>query len=149
MLGRHSGTLAHASAISSRRKLLLVVFVLKLVEDLVVAAVHLMRHAPDVDRCNAAERADVNDWRVRARYIAAPLPAVTEQGDSADLDVDALGHVEVDIAEASKDGHDRPRVVDLGFTEIQVKIPKGADCQCAAPEPHSATSCDMTEQRSR
>ena len=128
---------------------MLVLFVLKLVEDLVVAAVHLMRHTPDVDRRNAAERADVNGWRVRTGYIAAPLPAVTEQGDSANLDVDALGHVEVDIAEGGKDGHDRPPVVDLGLTEIQVKIAKGADCQCPAPEPHSATSCDMTEQGSR
>ena len=131
--------------VSSRRKLLLVLFVLKLAEDLVVAALHLMRHAPDVDRRNTAERANVNSWRVRTGYIAAPLPTVTEQGDSANLDVDALGHVEVDIAEGSKDGHDRPWVVDLGFTEIQVKIPEGADCQCPAPEPHSATSYDVTE----
>ena len=128
---------------------MLVVSVLKLAEDLVVAAVHLMRHAPDVDRRNTAERANVNGWRVRMGYIAAPLSAVAEQGDSATLDVDALGQVEVDIAEGSKDGHDRSRVVDLGFTEIQVKIAKGDDCQCPTPEPYSTTSRDVTEQRSR
>lgn len=127
---------------------MLLLFALQLAEDLVVAAAYVMRHAPYVDRRETAECANANGRRVRTGHIAAPLPAVAEQGDSTDLDVDALGDVEVDIAEGSKNGHDGPRVVDFGFTEIQVKIPEGTNGQRLASEPYSAASRDMTEQRS-
>ena len=136
---------AHARAFFSRRKLLLLVFALELAEDLVVAAAHVMRHAPDIDRRETAEGANVNGRRVHAGYITAPLPAVAEQGRSADFDVDALGHVEVEIAEDNKNGHDGPRVIDLGFAEIQVEITESTGSECLASESYSAASRDMTE----
>ena len=107
----------------------------ELAEDLVVAALHVMGDAPDVDRRKAAERANVNGRRVRAGLVAAPLAAVTEQGGSADVDVDALRDVDVDVAEASKNGYDGPRVVDFGFTQIQIKIPESTDGQSPASQP--------------
>ena len=100
---------------------------LQLTEDLAVAAAHLMRYAPDVDRPDEAERANVNRWRIRPGDVATPLPAVTEDCEPADVDVDALRHVDVDVAEGHQNRDGRLRRVDLGLAEIEVDVREGAD----------------------
>ena len=81
----------------------------------VAAAAHIMRHPPYVNCPGEAENADMNSWGVRAAGVAAPVPAVAEDGDSADVDVNAFWHVDIDVAERRQNGHRRPPLIDRGF----------------------------------
>ena len=81
----------------------------------VAAAAHIVRHPPYVNCPGEAENADTNSWGVRAAGVAAPVPAVTEDGDSADVDVNAFWHVDIDVAERRQNGHRRPSLIDRGF----------------------------------
>jgi hypothetical protein len=71
----------------------------ELLNDFLVAAVHLMRHAPDVDRSKQGETANTNAGRPYAGNISPPFTSVTEGDDAADVDVDALWRIDVDVAE--------------------------------------------------
>jgi hypothetical protein len=69
----------------SGRKLALALF--ELAEDVAVAAAHVVRHPPDVDRAKDAEGADVAGGGLGMPAVAPPVPAVTEEGEAADVDV--------------------------------------------------------------
>src|SRR5215472_7389058 len=60
----------------SGRELALALF--ELTEDVAVAAAHVVRHPPDVDRAKDAERADVDGRGVGMAAVAPPVPAVAE-----------------------------------------------------------------------
>ncbi len=87
----------------SCRKLALALF--KLAEDVAVAALHIVRHPPYVDCPTAAECANANDRGLRAADVPPPLAAVTEDGDSADVDIDAFRHIDIDVTAGHEDGH--------------------------------------------
>ncbi len=106
-----------------------------------------MRHAPDADCSNAAERANVNSRRVGACDVAAPLPAATEEGDSTNVDADALQYIDVDVAERSQNGHGRRRSVDLGFSQIEVDVCEDADGDRPPPQPEPPAPHDTAEER--
>lgn len=90
--------------------------------NLPVAAAHLMRHAPDVDRSKKGESANANAGRPRARNISPPFTSVTEGDDAVDVDVDALRGIDVDVAEGHEDSHRYLRAVDLGLAQIKVDV---------------------------
>src|SRR5215831_7902061 len=71
----------------------LVLALLELAEDVAVVAAHVVRHPPDVDRAKDAERADVDGWGVGMTAVVPPVPAMAEQGEAADVDVDAFRDV--------------------------------------------------------
>src|SRR6266705_5954107 len=105
---------------TSLGKLALTVF--KLAEDVAVTAVvHIVRNPPYVDCPGKAEYANVDGRGGRAVGVAAPVPAVAEDGDSADVDVNAFRHVDIDVAERRQNGHRRLAVIDGGFTQIEVE----------------------------
>jgi hypothetical protein len=52
-------------------------------EDVAVAAAHVVRHPPDVDRAKDAEGADVDGGGLGMRAVAPPVPAV--QGPGLDI----------------------------------------------------------------
>src|SRR5260370_32349140 len=79
--------------------------VFKLAEDVAVAAAYIVRHPPHVDSPAAAEDPNVNGRGVRVAGVAAPFAAVAEDGQAADVDVDAFRHVDVDVAAPHQDGH--------------------------------------------
>ena len=125
-------------------KLALALF--ELAEDVAVIAVHIVRHAPYVDCPEAAECANVNGRGIRPADVAPPLAAVTEDGDSADVDVNALRHIYIDVTEGHEDGHGRLRMVDRGFAQIEVEVSQdsGGDGPPAQSQP--AAPHDVTEQ---
>ena len=92
----------------------------------VTAAAHVVRHPPYIDCPGEAEHANTNGGSVRAAGITAPVPAVAEDSDSADVDANAFRHVDIDIAEQRENRHRRPPPVDRGFPEVEVEIPEGA-----------------------
>src|SRR5439155_13995769 len=92
------------------RKTALLLF--QLPEDLPVVAPHVVGDAPDVDRADPADHADVHRRRIGARVVAAPVSPAPEQNPAADLHVDALRHVDVRVAEADEDAKRDARVVD-------------------------------------
>src|SRR5262245_56475508 len=110
---------------------------LELTEDVAVVAAHVVRHPPDVDRAKDAERADVDGWGVGMPGVVPPVPAVAEESEAADIDVDAFRDVDVDVAEGREDGHVRLREVDGGFAQIEVEVTEGGcrDGPPAQPEP--------------
>ena len=100
--------------------------VVKAVDDVAVAAaVHIGRHPPYVDRPGEAEYANTNGRGVRAAFVAAPLPAVTEDGDSADVGIDAFRHVDIDVTERRHDRHHCLPLIDRGIPQVEVEISEG------------------------
>jgi hypothetical protein len=83
-----------------------------------------VRHAPHVDSPGHADHADVDDQRVRAFGVSAPVPAVTKDGQPAGVDVDASGHVDVDVRERRQHRH-RPRPVHAGLPQQIACHPRG------------------------
>ena len=100
-----------------------------LADDVAVAAIRIVRHPPYVDCRKAADGANVNDRRVRRADILAPLAEVTEDSDSADVDVDAFWYVDIDVPEGQQDGHRRARLVDCGRAQVEVQVPEGGGGQ--------------------
>jgi len=74
-------TLTRRTACSGRKLSLLF---LELANHLSVGAAHLVRHAPHVDRAEAAKGAKMNRRGVRVGSVAAPLAPVTEDGEPAE-----------------------------------------------------------------
>jgi hypothetical protein len=111
-------------AARSGRKVALPLF--ELLHDFPIAAAHLMRHAPDVDRSEQGERAKADAGRSRAGNISAPFTAVTEGHDAADVDVYALRRIDVDVAEDHEDCHGYLRAVHLGLAQIKVDVSEGS-----------------------
>jgi hypothetical protein len=101
-------------------------------DDVVIAAVRLMRHPPYVDRRKTARCANVNGRRVRGADILPPLSEVAEDRDSADVDVNPFWHVDINVPEGQQDGHGRPRPVDGGFAQIEVQVSQGGSCESPA-----------------
>src|SRR5690349_10936608 len=128
----------------SGRKLALAVF--NLTEDLAVVAAHVVRHPPDVDGAEDAERADVDGRGVRMSAVAPPVPAVAEEGEAADVHVDTLRHVDVNVAEGGEDGDGRLRKVDGGFAQIEVEVAEGGGRDRPLVEPEPPAPRHMTEQ---
>ena len=99
----------------------------KFAEDIAIAAAtHIVRHPPYVDCPGEAEYANMNGGGVRAARIAAPVPAVAEDSDSAHVDVNAFRHVDINVTERRENRHCRPPPVDRGFAEVEVEISEGA-----------------------
>ena len=95
----------------------------KFAEDIAIAAAtHIVRHPPYVDCPGEAEYANMNGGGVRAAGIAAPVPAVAEDSDSAHVDVNAFRHVDINVTERRENRHCRPPPVDRGFAEVEVEI---------------------------
>src|SRR5260221_12934197 len=95
----------------------------KFAEDIAVAAVaHIVGHPPYIDGPGKAEYANANGRGVRAADVTAPVPAVAEDGDSADVDVHALRNVDIDVTECRENGHRRLPLLDSGFAQIEVEI---------------------------
>ncbi len=112
--------------------------VLKCVEDIAVATVvQIVRYPPYVDCPGHADYAHMNGWGSRAASVAAPVPAVAEDGKSADGDGDAFRHVEIDVPERRQNRHRGPALIDAGVTQIEVEISEGTGGQgpSAQPEP--------------
>jgi hypothetical protein len=110
-------------------KLSLLLF--QLLDQLAVAAAHLVWDASHVDRGKQTEDTKVNDWSVGVGKVASPLAAATEYGDSGNVDIDTFGHVNVDVAEEGYHGHSRFRVLDFDVAKIQIEIRDDGDCERA------------------
>ena len=78
--------------------------------------------------------------------VAPPVPAVTEEGEAADVDVDAFRHVDVDSAEGREDGDGRLRKVDGGFAQIEVEVTEGGGRHGPPVEPEPSAPRHVTEQ---
>src|ERR1700730_7200929 len=101
-------------------------------DDVVIAAVCLMRYPPYVDGRKTADCANVNDRRVRGTGILPPLAEVAEDRDSADVDADPFRHVDINVPEDQQDVYGRPRPVDDGFAQIEVQVSQGGSCESPA-----------------
>src|SRR6202023_2962989 len=94
--------------------------VVKFAEDIAVAAAaHIVRHPPYVDCPGKAEYANTNDRGLQAADVAAPVPAVAEDGDSADVDINAFWHIDIDVTERRENRHRRPPLIHRGFAQIE------------------------------
>src|SRR5580693_2395518 len=58
------------------------------VDDVLVTALRVARHAPDIDCRATTNGANANGRRVCGRDVLPSVPEVTDYGDSAHLDVD-------------------------------------------------------------
>ena len=124
--------------------------VVKAVDDVAVAAAtHIVRHPPYVDCPGKAEYANVNGRGVRAADVAAPVPAVAEDGDSADVDINAFRHIDIDVTERRENRHRRPPLIDRGFAQIEVQISEGTGGDGPPAQPEPPASRDMTKQGRR
>jgi len=93
-------------------------------DDVAVSAERVTRHAPDIDCGAAANRSNANGRRVRGSDIPPAIPQVTEYGDPADLDVDVLWHVDIDVPAGEQQGYGRARLVHHGVAQVKVEIAK-------------------------
>jgi hypothetical protein len=148
MLPGHQGGAQLPVLAILRRKL--VPAVVKCAEDIAVtAAAHIVRHPPYVDCPGKAEYANMNGRGVRAAGVAAPVPAVAEDGDSADVDVNAFRHIDIDVTERRQNRHHRPPLIDGGFAQIEVQISEGTGGDGPPAQPEPPASRDMTKQGRR
>src|SRR5207244_4992022 len=116
-------------------------------EDLAVRPSQLWRHAPDIDRPEEAERTHADRRDACARNVTPPLAPVAEQRESPDVDIHALGDVDVDVPEARQDGHRRGRDVDLRLAQVEVDVRERADDKRPPPETEAAAPHDVAEER--
>ena len=124
--------------------------VFKFPEDIAIAAAaHIMRHPPYIDCPGKAEYANMNCRGVRAVNVAAPVPAVAEDSDSADVDINAFRHIDIDVTERRENRHCRPPLIDRDFAQIEVEISEGAGGDGPSAQPEPPASRDMTKQRRR
>lgn len=112
----------------------------ELAEDLAVTSVHIVGYPPYVDCPAAAEDTDLHDRGVRTDDVVPPVTAVTEDGQPADVDVDALRHIDIRVTADREDGHGGVRLVDGGFTQVKVEVAEsaGGEGPPAQPEPPPA-----------
>ena len=99
-----------------------------------------------VDCPGKAEHADLESLGVRAVGVAPPVPAVAEDGDSADIDVDAFRHVDIGVSERREYRHRRRPLIDGGVAQIEVEISEGAGGEGPTAQPEPTASRDMTQQ---
>lgn len=134
--GRRATT--EPSGTGSPRELTLALF--ELAEDLAVTSVHIVGHPPHIYGPAAAEYANVNGWGVGADDVAPPVTVVTEDGQPADVDVDALRHIDIGVTADREDGHGGVRLVDGGFTQVEIEVAEdaGREGPPAQPEPSAA-----------
>ena len=71
---------------------------------------------------------------------------MTKGDDAADVDVDALRRIDVDVAEDNDDSHGYLRAVHLGLAHIEVDVSEGSYGKGPSLQPPAAASHDMTEQ---
>lgn len=64
----------------------------------------------------------MNGRGVGAVSLEAPVPAVAKQADPADVDVDALWHIDIDVSERREDSHRGLPVVDRDVAQVEVEI---------------------------
>src|ERR1035438_314234 len=148
MVARSSGRNSAPTMAISRGKL--APAVVKPAEDVTVAAAaHIVRHPPYVDRPGKAEHANTNGRGVRAADVAAPVPAVADDGDSAHVDVNAFRHIDIDVTECRENRHRGPSLIDRGFAQIEVKISEGTGGEGPPAQPKPPASRDMTKQGRR
>ncbi len=122
----------------------------KFAEDIAIAAAaHIVRYPPYIDCPGEAEYANMNGGSVRAAGVAAPIPAVAEDSDTAYVDVNAFRHVDIDVTERRENRHCRPPLVDRGFAEVEVEISEGAGGDGPPAQPQPPASGDMTKQGRR
>jgi len=120
--------------------------VLKLLEDVAIAgASHVLRHPPDINRPGKAEGADMNGRGVGAVSVEAPVPAVAKEADSADVDVDAFWHIDIDVSERRENGHRGLPVVDRDVAQVQVEIRETAGGDGPPAQSQPAAPDDVTE----
>jgi hypothetical protein len=123
---------------------------MKFADDLAIAAIaHIVRYPPYIDRAGEAEYANVNGGGVRAAHIAAPIPTVAEDSDSADIDVNAFRQVDIDVTEGRENRHGRLRLVDGGFAEVEVEISEDASGDGPPAKSQPTASRDMAKQGRR
>ena len=116
-------------------------------EYLAIAGVsHVLRHPPDINRPGKAEGANMNGRGVRAVSVEAPVPAVAKEADSADVDVDAFWHIDIDVSERRENGHGGLPVVDRDVAQVEVEIPETAGGHGLPAQSHPTAPDDVTEQ---
>jgi hypothetical protein len=86
---------------------------------------------------------------VWAAGVAAPVPAVAEDSDSADVDVNAFRHIDIGVTERCDNGHRCLPVIDGGFTQVEVEISEDTGGQCPPVQPEPPAPHDTTEQGRR
>ena len=97
-----------------------------LAQNVAVAAVRIAWHLPYVDCRKAACCANVNGWRVWGTSVVPPLTEVTEEGDSADLDVNSFWDVDIDVPEDQQNGRGRARPVDGSLAQVREQFSQQA-----------------------
>jgi len=119
----------------------------KLPEDVSIAGVpHVLRHSPDINRPGKAEGADMDGRGVGAVSVEAPVPAVAEKADSADVDVDAFRHIDIDVPERCQNGHRALPVVDRDVAQVEVEIPETAGSDGIPAQSEPTAPDDVAEQ---
>jgi hypothetical protein len=72
---------------------------------------------------------------------------VAKDGQTADVDVDAFRHVDIDVPEDRHDRHCRPLLIDSGSAQIEVKISEGAGGDSPPAQPEPPAPGNMAKQR--
>jgi len=71
----------------------------------------------------------INTVGVCGSDVPPAVPEVTEYGDSADVDVDVLWHVDIDVPEDEQQAHGSMRLVQHRVAQVKVQIAKGSRAQ--------------------
>jgi len=117
-------------------------------QDLTVtAAAHIARHPPHVDGPGQAEYANVNARGVRLAGVAPPIPAVAENGEPANVDVDAFRHIDIDVPGRRQNVYRRPPLINGGVAQIEIEISEGTSGKGPPAQPEPPAPHDMTQQR--
>ncbi len=91
----------------------------------------------------------MDDRGIWAAGVAAPVPAVAEDGDSADVDVNAFRHIDIDVTERRENRHRCPPLIDRSFAQIEVEISESTGSEGPPAQPEPPASRDMTKQGRR
>ena len=83
---------------------------------------------------------------VGAVSVEAPVPAVAKKADSADVDVDAFRHIDIDVPERRQNGHRALPVVDRDVAQVEVEIPETAGSDGIPAQSQPTAPDDVAEQ---
>ena len=89
----------------------------------------------------------MNARGVRLPGVAPPVPAVAENGEPSNVDVDAFRHIDVDVPERGHNVYRRPPLIHGGVAQIEVEISEGTSGKGPPAQPELPAPHDMTQQR--
>src|SRR5580692_8637315 len=121
--------------------------VIERAQDLAVTAIaKIAWHSPNIDGPGEPEYPDMNARGVRLPCVVTPIAAVAENREPPDVDVDAFGHVNIDVPEGGETGYLCLPRIHGGVAEIEVEVPEDARGEGPPPQPEPSAPHDMAQQ---